>query len=232
MPIAETTTTPLQSLKPWRSTSRTWTRTQLRREREDFFSTQVTGHKEIWDAIRQITEFLRQGNLADAQGIMTAVGLTSPTGRLEEGAYDERGVLYRLPQEVVSDPLNVLDDDNETVVGDDILQKKLDIEAAEASNEDLVAEKGDKGKEMLEDTLKVRCRLSDRGGQDFNVVIAESASVGLLVRRLRSEATIASSAKVRIAYMGRIMAEGKTLQEQNWVPGHVVQVLVSNPAPP
>lgn len=189
----------------------------------------MTGHKEIWDAIRQITEFLRQGNLADAQGIMVAVGLTSPTGRLEEGAYDERGVLYRLPQEVVSDPLNVLDDDNETVVGDDILQRKLDIEAAEASNENLVAEKG---KDMLEDTLKVRCRLSDRGGQDVHVMIAESAAVSLLVRKLRSEATIASSAKVRIAYMGRIMAEGKTLQEQNWVPGHVVQVLVSNPAPP
>ncbi|KAK5086282.1 hypothetical protein LTR70_007344 [Exophiala xenobiotica] len=234
--LAEHYNVPLAAPKPWKSTDRTWTRSQLRREREEFFETQVTGQQEIWGALKEVCELLRHGHLADAQGIIHAAAITLPTGHLEQGAYDERGVLYRLPETVVSDPVNVVDDDQETVVGHDALSKNIEAGGlavpTQPSTNSHTEEKFDKGKDAVErDAMKVRCRLSDRGGPDTIVLVGQKQPVSVLVRRLRSEATIASSSRVKIVYFGRILDESKTLEDQGWQQGHVVQVLVSNFAP-
>lgn len=213
--------------KLWISTGRTWSHIQLLREREEFFETRVTGRPEIWSAIKEVSELIRQGNLTDAQGILDAAGITLPTGRLEEGAYDERGVLYRIPENIVSDPKNVVEDDE---VPDTPIGKKFEAGAitVPASEEEV----SDKGKDVIEENaMKIRCRLSDRGGPDTIVLLAPTQPVSVLLRRVRTEATIASSSKVRIAYFGRILDESQTLEEQGWQQGHVVQGLVSNFAP-
>lgn len=219
--------------KPWTSTDRSWTRLQLQRERQAFFETRVTGQPEVWGALKEVTELLRQGDLVEAQGILDAAGVTLPTGQLEQGAYDERGMLYRLPENIVSDPLNVVDDDGETVVGDDALSKKIEAgslalaDSTPACDDDTT--NVDKGKDAIEkDAMKVRCRLSDRGGPDTVVLLGQNQPVSVLLRRLRSEATIASSARVKVVYFGKILEEAKTLEEQGWQQGHVVQALVSN----
>lgn len=170
---------------------------------------------------------IRQGNLTDAQGILDAAGVTLPTGRLEEGAYDERGVLYRLPEQIVSDPKNVVETSeiSDTAVGKQLEAGAIVVPASET-------EVLDKGKDVVdENAMKIRCRLSDRGGPDTIVLLAPTQPVSVLLRRLRTEATIASSSKLRIAYFGRILDESKTLEEQGWQQGHVVQGLVSNFAP-
>lgn len=213
--------------KLWISTGRTWSHIQLLREREEFFETRVTGRPEIWSAIKEVSGLIRQGNLTDAQGILDAAGITLPTGRLEEGAYDERGVLYRIPENIVSDPKNVVEDDE---VPNTAIGKKLEADAitVPASEEEVA----DKGKDVIEENaMKIRCRLSDRGGPDTIVLLAPTQPVSVLLRRVRTEATIASSSKVRIAYFGRILDESQTLEEQGWQQGHVVQGLVSNFAP-
>ena len=227
---------PLAAPRPWTSTTRTWTRSQLRREREEFFETQVTGQQEIWGALKEVCDLVRRGDLADAQGILEAAAVTLPTGQLERGAYDERGMLYKLPEPIVSDPVNVVDDDQETVIGDDALSKKIEAGGlalpAQPMTNGLTEEKLDKGKDAIEkDAMKVRCRLSDRGGPDTVVLVGQKQPVSVLVRRLRSEATIASSSRVKIVYFGKILDEAKTLEEQNWQQGHVVQALVANFAP-
>lgn len=163
----------------------------------------------------------------EAQGILDAAGITLPTGKLEDGAYDERGVLYRLPENIVSDPKNVMGDDLET---NGTVSKQL--EAGETVVPGSGAGVRDKGKDVVEDNaMKIRCRLSDRGGPDTIVLLAPTQPVSVLLRRLRTEATIASSSRVRIAYFGRILDESQTLEEQGWQQGHVVQGLVSNFAP-
>jgi len=199
---------------------------QLQRERQDFFETRVTGRPEVWGALKEVSELIRQGDLAVAQGILDAAGITLPTGRLEDGAYDERGMLYRVRENIISDPLNVLDDDGATVVGDDSLSKNLetgeDTLPPVASTNAITYEKVDKGKEAIEkDAVKVRCRLSDRGGPDTIVLLGQTQNVSVLIRRIRNEATIASPVRVRIAYLGKILAEEQSLEEQGWQPGHV-----------
>lgn len=227
---------PLIAPKPWTSTERSWTKAELRSERRDFFDTRVTGRPEVWGALKEVSELIRRGDLTDAQGILDAAGITLPTGRLEEGIYDERGMHYRIPENILTDPLNVVDEDGATMVGNDGLSKELDagqdVVPAITSTDGATHEKVDKGKEAMEkDAVKVRCRLSDRGGPDTTILLGQSQTVAVLIRRLRTEASISSSARIRIAYLGRILVEKQSLDQQGWQPGHVVQVLVSNNIP-
>lgn len=216
----------------------------------------MTGRHEVWEGLKQTIECLREGDLADAQGILDALAVTLPTGRLEEGAYDEHGNLYKMPEVVISDPTDVVEDiadmDSQTVTGTgdiDVLAAKL--EAAEGSNSDLSKDpsnaektKEAKGKAAVDkDAVKVRCRLSDRGGPDVVVLLGKSERVGTLAWRIRDEAEVGrlvvgcemiadfdiqvpKLASIRVAYLGKILDDKLTLSEQGWKEGHVVQALI------
>jgi hypothetical protein len=159
---------------------------------------------------------VREGDLQTAQGILDAVGVTLPTGRLDEGGYDAGGIMYRVPREVLSDPSNIeqdREDDREGGLEDadaDALGETDTLEAAESRHEAKVSldeeeaeregvvvegrEKIDKGKAPLEkDAVKVKCRLSDRGGPDVLVAVGKGASVGVLVRRVRFEGEVSTA---------------------------------------
>ncbi|KIW31313.1 uncharacterized protein PV07_02970 [Cladophialophora immunda] len=230
---------PLQPPKPWKSKDRTWTHSQLQRERYEFFETRVTGIPEIWSGLKQAIQCLHEGDLADAQGILDALSVTLPTGKLEEGAYDEHGNLYKIPQAVISNPIDVLEDntdmDSQTVTGtSDIDTLAAKLEAAEgghldgskdSSNEEKVKEA--KGKAPVpKDAVKVRCRLSDRGDPDVVVLLGKSQRVSALAQRIRDETDVPSKANIRIAYLGKILDEKLTLVEQGWKEGHVINALV------
>jgi len=189
--------------------------------------------------LKQVIECLREGDLADAQGILDALSVTLPTGKLEEGAYDEAGNLYKMPEVVISDPTDAVEDvtdmDSQTVTGTseiDTLAAKL--EAAEGGNMDLTQEdsSGEKAKEVKgkaaieRDALKVKCRLSDRGGPDVVVFLGRNQRVGALAQRIRDETEIPSKAKIRIAYLGKILDDKLSLAEQGWKEGHVVNALI------
>jgi hypothetical protein len=178
----------------------------LERERAEFFETRVTGRPEIWAALKNVSELLREGELATAQGILEAAGVTTPTGNLIEGCYDEAGNLYRLPQTLILDPTNVIPDetmkqpnrnsniDGETMVGlSEAKSAALDsgqAEDTEKEEEDRGAterRREEKGKASERDAVKVKCRLSDRGGPDVVVLLGRSQTVGALARRIKSE---------------------------------------------
>ena len=200
---------PLQLPPPWRSIDRTWTHSELERERSEFFETRVTGRPEIWGALKNVSELLREGELATARGILEAAGVTTPTGNLIEGCYDEAGNLYRLPETIILDPTNVIPDettrqcnrnsniDGETMVGlseaksvaldsgqtENIGKEEEDSEVTERRREE-------KGKASERDAVKVKCRLSDRGGPDVVIVLGRSQTVGALARRVQSETDV------------------------------------------
>lgn len=184
----------------WRSTARTWTASQLFRERSEFFDTRVTGRVEIWGALCTASEFLRSEDVATAQTIIDAAGITVPTGDLCDGCYDEAGNLYRMPEPVVADPENL---QHGTGPGDDIGNagsvhhtgtlaeaKTIDDSDEEEAEEALEQRREEKGKRAERDTMKIRCRLSDRGGPDVVVTIGKSQTVGVLARRVQSEALV------------------------------------------
>jgi hypothetical protein len=186
----------------WRSKRRTWTRAQLDRERIEFFETRVTGRPEIWAAVSTVISLIRSGDLVTAQSIIDAAGITVPTGDLCEGCYDEQGVLYRVPQCIVSDPENMVPSSSRTASEDGgpagyepdtgaISDGKL--AADDASGDELISQdverRDEKGKMSERDLIRVFARLSD-GGPDIVLSIGKGQPVGLLARRVHQEAKV------------------------------------------
>ncbi|KAL2367125.1 ubiquitin domain-containing protein [Blastomyces gilchristii SLH14081] len=231
-----------QAVQPhiWRSTRREWTREQLARERELFFETRVTGRPEVWAALKTATSLVRAGDMPTAQGILDAAGITVPTGDLCDGCYDESGVLYRIPEPIAMDPVNVIEEvaeanDVNTICAttaelgaEGVEHNKLavDVDSDDDTVDDIERRREEKGKVSERDLIKISARLSDRGGPDLTVMIGKNQTVGTLARRIQTEAGIAGKHRVRIAYLGKILKEQESLLSQGWREGHVVNALV------
>ncbi|KAJ5724589.1 hypothetical protein N7493_006317 [Penicillium malachiteum] len=233
----------------WNSKRRIWTRATLDRERREFFETRVTGRAEIWAAVETAITLMRGGDLATAQSILDAAGITVPTGDLCEGCYDEQGVLYRLPQCIVADPENIapnsglgsrsraeyLGEDTETERQEEedlegLSDGKLATDDASGdeliqSAHDLERRRDEKGKTRERDLIRVLARLSD-GGRDLMLLVGKNQSVGFLARKVHQEAGISNNQRVRIAYLGHILQEHESLLDQGWKTGHVINALV------
>lgn len=194
-------------LHVWYSKRRAWTRDDLDRERREFFETRVTGRQEVWAALSTAITLIRAGDLSTAQSIVDAAGVTVPTGDFCEGCYDEQGALYRLPQCIVSDPENMVQDASSTgdQSRDDIGQDddtealsdgKLatdDASGDELISEDLERRRDEKGKTSERDLISVQVRLSDRGGPDLVLLIGKSQSVGFLARKIHQEGEVCTT---------------------------------------
>ena len=166
----------------WTS-QRQWTRSALDRERIEFFETRVTGHTEIWATLKIVIGLVQEGDVPTAQSILDAAAITLPTGDLKNGAYDSAGNLYQMPEHVVSDPTNTIMD-----------QPKDDVKRESSMNgpddEEMERKRDEKGKSVVKDLIKVKARLSDRGGPDVIVSIGEDQAVRTLSRRIAEEANV------------------------------------------
>lgn len=207
LPLSEHYNEPVR-LHVWHSKRRTWTRAELDRERGEFFETRVTGRSEVWAALATAISMIRAGDLATAQGIVDAAGVTIPTGDLCEGCYDEQGVLYRLPQCIVSDPENIVksssdgarskstpDDPGEEQDEDTEALSDGKLTTDDASGDELIADdlerrRDEKGKTSERDLIRVRARLSDRGGPDLMLLMGKRQTVGFLARKVHQEAGV------------------------------------------
>lgn len=148
---------------------------------------------------------MRADDLATAQVIIDAAGITVPTGDPCQGCYDEQGVLYRLPQCIVSDPENMVRSrpDGEVDDGDDEFDTEDGkLSADEASGDELITEelerrRDEKGKTRERDLIFVKARLSDRGGPDVVVAVGHAQNVGFIARKVQQEARVRHPAHVR-----------------------------------
>ncbi|KAL4950739.1 hypothetical protein BDW69DRAFT_51746 [Aspergillus filifer] len=268
VPLTQPINTPIVP-HTWSSKKRLWTRSLLDRERKEFFETRVTGRAEVWAALNAALGFMRQGDFETAQSIIDAAGVTVPTGDLCQGAYDERGVLYRLPRCIVSDPLNIVagelgdedeeeeistdgdrdDDDDDDGGGVDVGFETDDrkggfgYEDEVESGDELIADgtgprtrtrdadererrRDEKGKTSERDLIRVKARLSDRGGADVVVAVRKTQNVGFLAKKVAQEVGLPRTQRIRIAYLGKILREHTSLVEQGWKPGNIVNALV------
>ncbi|KAI1907777.1 hypothetical protein LOZ12_005222 [Ophidiomyces ophidiicola] len=215
----------------WHSKRRLWSKPEIARERKEFFETRVTGKPEVWAALQLAVSLVRSGDIATAQGVIDAAGVTVPTGDFCDGCYDENGALYRLPHVIVSDPTNIVADgeDNERIEADDEqTNSKLGVDMDSDYEIEEVGESRheEKGKKSERDTIRVRARLSDRDGPDLEIPISKEQSVGTLVKKIETEIGLARIFRLRIAYLGKILKENESLLVQGWKEGHVVNALV------
>jgi hypothetical protein len=155
-----------------------------------------------------VTELIRSGEIETAQGILDASGITLPTGALLDGCYDNLGSLYKVPQAIISDPVDLAEDskyahgrstsniDGDTIMGEsEAKTAALDGDdekniPSEEDSEGVAKRREEKGKSVERDAVKVRCRLSDRGGPDVVISLGKSQNVGILVRRVGIEANV------------------------------------------
>ena len=129
---------------------------------------------------------LADGDIPTAQGILDAAAITVPTGDLKNGAYDEAGNLYQLPEYVISDPENMLLD------SDNILKRVDESKDVTDDEEEIERKREEKGKAVLKigDIVKIKARLSDRGGPDVVVTLGKDQPVRTLVRKIQDEANV------------------------------------------
>ena len=88
------------------------------RQREARLSliTRVAGHIEIWATLKIAERLLADSEMTMAQSILDAAAIIVPTGDLKNGACDKDGNLYHMQEHIVSDPQNVILDQQEEIV--------------------------------------------------------------------------------------------------------------------
>jgi Ubiquitin-binding domain len=106
-------------------------------------------------------------------------------GNLINGAYDDLGNHYELPEYCVSTPTNILHapDPDEGLEGKG---QDTDDEEAELRR----AEKGKMPLDPNEKTFNVRARLSDRGDPDIVVQFTKNENVRVIARRIAEMAGV------------------------------------------
>ncbi|GAB0138598.1 hypothetical protein EsDP_00006827 [Epichloe bromicola] len=234
---------PLRQHK-WASPDRRWTSETLRSERIEFFDTRVTGRPEIWQTIRTVVDVLQESSspeagdedsngLATAQSILSAAEISLPTGDLADGVYDSFGNYYQLPQWVISDPTNLVVSNERHGIAETSADGDDGRRREDAENDSIITDterrQYGKGKGALNarDEITLRARLSETG-RDFDVAVSKSDSVGSVTRKLVKETLLSPEKKIRLAYMGKMLAENQSLGAQGWQIGHVVNALVFN----
>lgn len=170
--------------------------------------------------------------LATAQSILSAADITIPTGDLANGVYDSFGNFYPLPEYVVADPLNMA---AVPVVLDDEDAGKSEGE----ESEDELKRRDEKGKGVM---VELKARLSDGGGHDLVLRVGKDDSVRLVTKRIMEASGVCISTStqeaslivsqylppknIKIAYRGKILTHTKSLSEQGWQEGDIVNAMV------
>ncbi|KAL1306986.1 hypothetical protein AAFC00_005618 [Neodothiora populina] len=207
-----------------------WTHRELERQREAFFETRVTGTVETWATLRLVCDMLRAGNVAGAQGILDASGLTCPTGSVvaerqatrngrtskKGGVYDDKGVLYGVPGWIVADPEDLVKE----IVDEDHDEKAGDIDHLTAGSH--VAEKGESPEDYIGELVKVKARLSGKE-TDVVVTVGREQKIGVVVSKIKDKAKVD---KLRLVHMGKMLGENEKLSDTAWAPGHVFNAFV------
>jgi hypothetical protein len=136
--------------------------------------------------------------LATSQSILDAVEITLPTGDLANGAYDSLGNYYPLPEWIVSDPTNLVDDGDAGKTGDVKAIVGVDEAEAEASGEDEASNTREEKGKAVEDAanlIKVVARLSETA-TDVEVTIDERDSVRTVERKIMEASGVSWSVLV------------------------------------
>ncbi|KAF1364829.1 hypothetical protein EJ07DRAFT_171809 [Lizonia empirigonia] len=178
------------------SSSQAWTQRRLDQERKDWWDTRVTGSPEVWACLRFATEALQKGDVATAQGLLNAQECTCPDGQLWSAVYDDRGILYKIPEWLIIEPAGLVEEDETVASGTDDKTAVADAADDEALGPDL---------EYL-----VRARISSTS-QDFQIPVRRRETIASIRETLKTQAKLDMDSKLRLIYGGRMYADHEIL---------------------
>lgn len=185
----------------------------------------MTGHPEIWQSLRAALEVLWESDtarllasdpssghgpedisddydpsvaLATAQSILDAADITLPTGNPADGVYDSLGNYYQLPTHVVSDPINIVSDEQaDAMLGeakDDLRDAEDTAEDADLDDEGVERRREEKGKSVVDirSQLVAVIRLSDTS-RDLKLRVGKEETIRSIIRRIAEETGVSPS---------------------------------------
>ena len=116
-----------------------------------------------------------------------------------DGVYDEQGNFYQMPEFVVANPPRLVEEQQQEktpIPGEEgRVERGQDAMAdPEESEGEVERRREEKGKGVIKsgEGIRVRARLSDRGGADVVVEMGKAQNVRVLVRRIISEAGVSA----------------------------------------
>ena len=164
----------------------------------------MTGRQEIWGALKLVVGLLGEHDIQTAQGILDASVITVPTGDLVNGAYDEVGNYYQMPEHMISDPENLVPE--EKIAAAEPVNHDGEDNDDDTDEEEAERRREEKGKAVLKsgESFKVKARLSDRGGPDMVITLAKDQNVRVLARRIQDEAGVSMSLEAHDVFVDRV----------------------------
>jgi len=188
----------------------------LHRQRTEFWETapQYDGLVETWNSLRVAVELSHQEDLPTAQAVLDSAGITIPSGDLGLGCYDERGHRFVIPEFVLSEPSNIMDDEVEMKPRD--------------SSSTVVMRRDPGGPDSLEPVSEadtsyiVKVRMSTNA-KDVGVQFKGDDNVVDIKKRLMQQIGVTSDMKLFM--FGKPLKEDTPLLKQGW-DNHIVQAFV------
>ncbi|TPX34161.1 hypothetical protein SmJEL517_g03090 [Synchytrium microbalum] len=223
---------PKKALAEWSHTT-PLTKIQLTSMRNQFWDTQpsYSGRIEIWQALRAAAE---ASNLELAQAIVDSASISVPSGSLEDGAYDELGNLYVIPNYCITDPTNLLREDNnpssQTKLRFSKSQRVGEDTFIDGSNDTVTPDpsKGSPSRETSSPTkMKVIARLSTN--QDVTLNLSPEDTFETIEQGVRSSPQVngTSITRVRFFFMGKPISPTTILSAAKVGNNSVVQVMIA-----
>ncbi|XP_005100742.1 ubiquitin domain-containing protein 2 [Aplysia californica] len=198
---------PLKAEKPRWKNDVPLTEGQLKSKRDEFWDTAPAfdGRKEIWDALKAAAYALETGDHTMAQAIVDGASISLPHGTLLD-CYDELGNRYKLPEYVLSAPVNLIE---------------------EASESDTAPDTDTNLSPGVEQPI--RFRLSNLS-HDIKLQVSSTDSVLKLKKRIAEMQVGVEPQRQRWFYAGRLLNDKLRIEDAKIPKNHVVQVIVSLPA--
>jgi hypothetical protein len=182
----------------------------------------LKGRTEIWLAIKCACE---TDDDALAQAILDGANVVIPTGFLNDGAYDELGNRYIIPEYCIADPVNLIRD-----------QKSAGSSASDKdnftpTNADLIVS------DRKSCPYPILLRLSTNKDVKFNQgdLYEDDTLATLTLRLYEAEPEAKNASNVRFLCMGRLLDPTKTLKDAIAIQTHggikiesvILQVMLS-----
>lgn len=117
------------------------------------------------------------------------------------------------------------EDDDEDTCGDEARHRLTATTTATTPNRRRRREEKGKAVVAAANQLAVRARLSATS-RDVVILLGRDETVRSLAHRISEQAKLPHTVRIRIAYLGKILKDGASLQAQGWKEGHVVNALV------
>ncbi|KAJ4314527.1 hypothetical protein N0V94_006408 [Neodidymelliopsis sp. IMI 364377] len=190
--------------------NRPWTQARIDKERQDWWDTRVTGSQEIWACLHRAVEYLQQGDVATAQGLLDAQECTCPNGQIWSGVYDDTGVLYKIPEWLIIEPAGLVDEEDESATTTTEGHNR-EVTTPGTETNPTASSTHDQASELDDAEFTVRARISTTA-TDVRIKVRRREAITSIYEKLRTKAQLNPDDRIVLVYGGRQYQDHETLE--------------------